>query len=90
MSVSGLPKTNLVKYLAAIKPWRWHPTKFGTNEMRNGKEIDEGELWAESRLKELTGDTHATARYMRGDFFTFRLTHKHIIAGRDHRPNRQG
>src|SRR5207247_1273616 len=40
---------------------------------------------AESRLKELTGDTHATARYMRGDFFTFAVTHKHIIAG-NHRP----
>ena len=48
-------------------------------------EIDEGEFWAESRLKELTGDTHATARYMRGDFFSFAISHKHIIAG-NHRP----
>lgn len=48
-------------------------------------EIDEGEYWAESKLKELTGDELLTGRYMRQDFFTFRATHKHIIAG-NHRP----
>lgn len=48
-------------------------------------EIDEGEFWAESKLKELTGDQVLTARFMRMDFFTFHATHKHVIAG-NHRP----
>ena len=65
-----------------------HPTEIAQLcgvRLAISNEIDEGEFWAESRLKELTGDTHATARYMRGDFFTFAVTHKHIIAG-NHRP----
>lgn len=48
-------------------------------------EIDEGEFWGESKLKELTGDETLTGRFMRQDFFSFRASHKHIIAG-NHRP----
>jgi putative DNA primase/helicase len=48
-------------------------------------EIEEGTFWDEARLKELTGDVHLTARFMRQDFFSFNATHKHIIAG-NHRP----
>jgi putative DNA primase/helicase len=48
-------------------------------------EVDEGEYWAEARLKELTGDTTLTARYVRGDFFTFKLLCKIVIGG-NHRP----
>ena len=44
-------------------------------------EIEESAHWAEARIKSLTGDETLTARYMRQDFFTFNITHKHIIAG---------
>ena len=36
---------------------------------------------AESRIKSMTGDETLTARRMRQDFFTFNITHKHVIAG---------
>jgi putative DNA primase/helicase len=48
-------------------------------------EIEEGEHWAEARLKSLTGDEMIAARFMRQDFFEFRKTHKHVIAG-NHKP----
>lgn len=48
-------------------------------------EVSEGEHWDESRVKELTGDTRLTARFMRQDFFQFNATHKIIIAA-NHRP----
>jgi len=44
-------------------------------------EIEESAHWAESRIKELTGDKTMTANYMRQNDFTFDITHKHIIAG---------
>ena len=48
-------------------------------------EVEEGQRWAESRLKALTGDASLTGRYMRQDFFEFRRTHKLMVAG-NHRP----
>jgi putative DNA primase/helicase len=48
-------------------------------------EVDEGQAWAESRIKQLTGDETMSARFMRQDFFTFKRTHKLIVAG-NHRP----
>lgn len=65
-----------------------HPTEIaGLKGIRLAvsNEIDEGEFWAESKLKELTGDQVLTARFMRMDYFTFNATHKHVIAG-NHRP----
>lgn len=50
-----------------------------------GSEVSEGQAWDESRLKMLTGDETMTARFMRMDFFTFRRTHKLLVAG-NHRP----
>jgi putative DNA primase/helicase len=44
-------------------------------------EIEESAHWAEARIKSMTGDETMTARYMRQDFFTFRVSHKHVIAG---------
>lgn len=41
--------------------------------------------WNDSRVKSLTGDTTISARYMRGDFFTFPRTHKTIVIG-NHMP----
>jgi putative DNA primase/helicase len=65
-----------------------HPTEIAQLKgvrLAVSNEIDEGEFWAESKLKELTGDQVLTARFMRMDFFTFNATHKHVIAG-NHRP----
>lgn len=44
-------------------------------------EPEQGAAWAEARLKELTGDKTARARFMRKDFFEFPITHKHLVAG---------
>ena len=41
--------------------------------------------WNDSRIKSLTGDTIISARFMRGDFFTFPRTHKTVVLG-NHMP----
>lgn len=61
-----------------------HPTMFASlhgKRLAISSEIEESAHWAESRIKSLTGDETLTARYMQKDFFTFRVTHKHLIAG---------
>jgi putative DNA primase/helicase len=61
-----------------------HPTMFAAlhgKRLAISSEIEESAHWAESRIKSLTGDESLTARYMRQDFFTFNISHKHLIAG---------
>jgi putative DNA primase/helicase len=61
-----------------------HPTELAQLRGRRlavSSELEEGQFWAEARIKELTGDELLTARFMRQDFFEFRQTHKHLIAG---------
>lgn len=41
--------------------------------------------WNDSRLKALTGDATISARFMRGDFFTFARSHKTMVLG-NHMP----
>ena len=41
--------------------------------------------WNDSRAKSLTGDAIISARFMRGDNFTFRRAHKTIVVG-NHMP----
>lgn len=48
-------------------------------------EVEEGSRWAESKLKELTGGTPITARYMRMDEFTYKPQFKLVITG-NHKP----
>ena len=48
-------------------------------------ETEEGRRWNESRIKALTGGDPITARFMRGDFFTFKPTFKLMIVG-NHKP----
>jgi hypothetical protein len=65
-----------------------HPTELANLmgvRLAISNEIEEGEHWAEARLKSLTGDEMIAARFMRQDFFEFRKTHKHVIAG-NHKP----
>jgi putative DNA primase/helicase len=61
-----------------------HPTMLASlhgKRLAVSSEIEESAHWAEARIKAMTGDETMTARYMRQDFFEFKVTHKHIIAG---------
>jgi putative DNA primase/helicase len=49
------------------------------------QETEEGQAWAESRIKSLTGGDPITAHFMRQDDFTFIPQFKLIIAG-NHKP----
>ncbi len=48
-------------------------------------ETEEGQAWAESRIKQLTGGDKITARYMRQDNFTFQPQFKLVVVG-NHKP----
>lgn len=48
-------------------------------------ETEEGRVWAESKLKAITGGDEISARFMRQDFFTFLPKFKLMIAG-NHKP----
>jgi putative DNA primase/helicase len=68
-----------------------HPTELAALEGARlvvAQETDEGRKWAEARIKSLTGGDPVTARYMRGDFFTFTPKFSLIIAG-NHKPSIQ-
>lgn len=45
------------------------------------QETEAGQKWAEARIKDVTGGTAITARFMRQDFFTFQPQFKLVIAG---------
>jgi putative DNA primase/helicase len=49
------------------------------------QETEEGRQWAEAKVKALTGGDPITARFMRGDFFTYQPAFKLVIAG-NHKP----
>lgn len=61
-----------------------HPTELAQlrgKRLAVSSELDESSCFNESLVKELTGDTTLTARFMRADFFEFAMTQKHIIIG---------
>lgn len=65
-----------------------HPTEIANLQgirLAVSSEINEGEHWNEARINELTGDLTLSARFMRGDLFQFKRTHKHLVYG-NHRP----
>lgn len=69
-----------------------HPTELAQlrgKRLAMSNELEEGAFWAESRIKELTGDDTLTARFMRQDNFEFVQTQKHLIAG-NHKPRLRG
>jgi P4 family phage/plasmid primase-like protien len=66
-----------------------HPTdlaKLAGARMVTASETEEGRAWAESRIKELTGNERPiSARFMRQDFFEYVPQFKLLIVG-NHRP----
>lgn len=65
-----------------------HPTELASLKgirIATSSEVSDGDHWHEARINELTGDAMISARFMRGDFFEFPRTHKHLIYG-NHRP----
>jgi putative DNA primase/helicase len=53
------------------------------------QETQKGRRWDEAKIKNLTGGDPLTGRFMRGDFFDFKPTHKLMIAG-NHKPSLRG
>ncbi|KQP14486.1 hypothetical protein ASF45_30005 [Pseudorhodoferax sp. Leaf265] len=69
-----------------------HPTELAQlrgKRLAVSSELDENSFFNESLIKELTGDATLTARFMRGDFFEFDMTQKHVIVG-NFRPRLRG
>ncbi|MES2099052.1 MAG: phage/plasmid primase, P4 family [Pseudomonadota bacterium] len=61
-----------------------HPTELAQlrgKRLAVSSELEETSFFNESLIKELTGDTTLTARFMRGDFFEFHMSQKHVIVG---------
>lgn len=61
-----------------------HPTELAQlrgKRLAVSSELDENSFFNESLIKELTGDNTLTARFMRGDFFEFAMSQKHVIVG---------
>ena len=50
-----------------------------------GSELPAGKAWNEAVIKDMTSSDTLTARFMRGDYFDFKPTHKLFIAG-NHQP----
>jgi putative DNA primase/helicase len=65
-----------------------HPTELAMlrgARLVAASETEQGRAWAENRIKQLTGGDPITARFMRGDFFTFDPEFKLMIIG-NHQP----
>ena len=61
-----------------------HPTEIANLRglrLAFSSEIEEGDHWHESRLKEVTGDAMLSGRFMRQDLIEFPRTHKHVVFG---------
>ncbi len=66
-----------------------HPTELAMlrgARLVTAQETEDGQQWAESKIKALTGGNPVSARFMRQDFFTFQPTFKIVIAG-NHKPS---
>ena len=65
-----------------------HPTELAMLDgarLVSATETDQGRTWNEQRLKALTGDDTISARFMRGDFFSFKPQFSLTIQG-NHMP----
>jgi putative DNA primase/helicase len=78
-----MPSSNLMS-----KKNEGHPTEIAMLKGARlvvSSEINDGDHWNESRINEFTGDAILSGRFIQGNFFDFRRTHKHLIYG-NHRP----
>lgn len=83
-SIAGAYAHDLPAEVLMTSKHERHPTSLAALQGKRvavSSEIEDGAHWAEARIKSLTGDSSLTARFMRGDEFTFNITHKHILAG---------
>lgn len=82
--IAGKYAHNFPSSALMTSPHEGHLQRFAAlhgKRLAISSEIEESAHWAESRIKELTGDKTMTANFMRQNDFTFDITHKHIIAG---------
>ena len=80
-------KTSAMETFQAANSDR-HPTDLAMlagARLVTASETEEGRLWAESRIKQLTGGDTIAARFMRQDFFEYRPSFKLVIVG-NHKP----
>ena len=78
--------------LLVVKPNGSHPTELANlqgSRLVISVEIEEGKRMAEALVKQLTGGDTISARFMFGDFFNFRQTHKLFLAA-NHKPRIRG
>lgn len=83
-AIVGTYALNLPTEALMARRHEGHPTQYAGLQGKRlaiSGEVQDSARWDEVKLKQLTGDATMTARYMRQDFFTFKLTHKHLIAG---------
>ncbi len=65
-----------------------HPTELASlvgARLVTAEEVEEGRRWAENRIKQMSGGTPISARFMRQDFFEYTPSFKLMIAG-NHKP----
>ncbi len=65
-----------------------HPTEIANLQgarLALSSEVSPNDYWDEGRICEVTGDDELSARWMHGNDFTFKRTHRHIILG-NYRP----
>lgn len=87
LGVSGYALTSPAELLLATSSVG-HPTevaRLAGARLVVASELDEGQKFAESRVKLLTGKDALTGRFMRQDFFDFRPTHSLWLLG-NHQP----
>ena len=83
-AIAGRYSHNLPSEALMTAKHERHPTTLAALQGKRlaiSSELEESGHWAEARIKQLTGDETLTARFMRKDEFTFKVTHKHLLAG---------
>jgi putative DNA primase/helicase len=76
---TGVPMSALMKSTRDRHPA--DVAKLYGHRLAVASETESGRTWDEARIKELTGGDPLTARFMRGNFFTFNPVHKLLIVG---------
>jgi putative DNA primase/helicase len=79
---------NAPMHVFTVSSGERHPTElahFRGARVVTASEIEEGMRWDEAKLKAISGGDKITARYMRGDFFSYEPQCKLLLAG-NHRP----